>query len=67
MDLTFKNSCESLKTTDRLSFKTTDRLKFDIETKQDVDTSFDLLQNINYKIKNQTVSVIFIRKTPKPD
>jgi hypothetical protein len=43
----------------------TDRLKFDIETKQDVDTAFEQLRKINYT--KQGVSIVFTRKTPRPD
>ena len=43
----------------------TDRLKFDIETKQDVDTAFEQLGKINYT--KQRLSIVFTRKTPRPD
>ena len=43
----------------------TDRLKFDIETKQDVDTAFEQLRKINYT--KERLSIVFTRKTPRPD
>jgi hypothetical protein len=43
----------------------TDRLQFDIETKQDVDTAFEQLRKINYT--KQRLSIVFTRKTPRPD
>jgi hypothetical protein len=59
MDLSFKEMCDYVKTNDRLIF--------DIETKKDVETSFDILRKINYKIKDQIVSITFTRKTPTPN